>query len=114
MLKYHLIYKEAYYYNVVNERMNARIHEIEKSRVSYIKNLMSNYNHNSSSKNQLYQVEFSHVSSSLLLHSIHFVTIAREFKIVPIWRLNTLDGEEGTKSIRYLVVSLFFFRENHH
>ena len=34
MSKYHLIYKEAYYYKVVKERMNARIHEIEKSRVS--------------------------------------------------------------------------------
>ena len=93
MLKYHLFYKEAYYYKVVKERMNARIHEIEKSRVSYIKNLMSNYNHNSSSKNKLYQVEFSHVSSFLLLYSMHFVTIARQFKIVPIRRLNSLDGE---------------------
>ena len=87
MLEYHLIYKEAYYYNIVKERMNARIHEIEKSRVSYIKNLMFNYNHNSSSKHQLYQVEFSHVSSSLLLHSMYFVTKARQFKIVPIWIL---------------------------
>ena len=87
------IYKEAYYYIILKERMNARIHEIEKSRVSYIKNLMFNYNHNSSSKNQLYQVEFSHVSPSLLFHSIHFLTNARQFKIVPIWGLNTLQSE---------------------
>ena len=93
MLIYHLIYKEGYYYKVVKERMNARINEIEKSRVSYINNIMSNYNHNSSSKNQLYQVEFSHVSPSLLFHSLHFVTIARQFKIGPTLRLNTLDGE---------------------
>ena len=113
MLKYHLIYKEAYYYIILKERMNARIQEIEKSRGSYIKNLMSNYNHN---KNQSHQVEFSHASSFLLLNSMHFVTTAREFKIVPIRRLNSLDGEYLlTKTLSHLFCkTAIFFCEYHH
>ena len=47
-----------------------------------------------------------------------FPTKARQFKMVPTLRLNSLVSEEGdSKSISHLAVSqllIFFFRENHH